>query len=103
MRSEEYTARGLDENDSTISGNSQSFGPLGKYSNAYKALSGKPSVFQQTRYLDEIEEILKRRKKQKNQKAVKFLNTLELRKSEAIAQNLLKYNKISRQEGTAFE
>ena len=103
MRSEEYTMRGLDENESTISGNSQSLRGLKMYNNAHKALSGKPSVFQQTRYLDEIEEILIRRKKQKNQKAVNFLNQLELKKSEAIAHNLLKYNKVSRQEGAAFE
>ena len=103
MRSEEFNTRGLDENESTISGNSQSLQALARYNSATKALSGKPSVFQQTRYLDEIEEILIRRKKQKNQKAVNFLNQLEVKKSEAIAKNLLDYNKISRQEGKAFE
>ena len=59
MRSEEYKVKGLDENESTLSGNSQSIRALAKITNATKALSGKPSVFQQTRYLDEIEEILK--------------------------------------------
>jgi hypothetical protein len=46
-------------------------------------------VFKQTKYLDEIEDILVKRKKQRKHKAVAFLKELELKKSEAIAQNLL--------------
>ena len=68
MRSEEQPARIFDENESTVS--SHSVPALSKIAYNTKALSGKPSMFQQTRYLDEIEEILKRRKRQKHTKAV---------------------------------
>ena len=43
MRSEEQRARGLDENESTVSG--QSIPALTKIANNAKALSGKPSMF----------------------------------------------------------
>lgn len=62
---------------STLSGNSRS------------TLRGKPykntSVFKQTQYLDQIEDVIKRRKRERKHKAIAFLRELELKKSEAVA------------------
>jgi|LakMenE18May11ns_1017448.scaffolds.fasta_scaffold9720124_1 formate dehydrogenase maturation protein FdhE len=77
------------EIDSTHSGNS--------FNNKGRRQYNNPSVFKQTKYLDDIEDILKKRKKQKKNKAVAFLKELELKKSEAIAHNLLENNLVSKQ------
>jgi formate dehydrogenase maturation protein FdhE len=77
------------EIDSTHSGNS--------FNNKGRRQYKNPSVFKQTKYLDDIEDILKKRKKQKKNKAVAFLKELELKKSEAIAHNLLENNLVSKQ------
>ena len=76
---------------STLSGHSHD-ADLRRLTMATKALSTRPSLYQQTKYLDEIEEILKRRKRSKYSAAEKFLNKLQLKKSEALASNILAEN-----------
>jgi hypothetical protein len=60
-----------------------------KLTQATKALSSHPSIYQQTKHLDEIEQILKKRKRHRYSAAEKFLNKLSLKKSEALATNIL--------------
>lgn len=62
---------------STLSGNSMVLKP------------NHTSVFKKTQYLDQVEDILMKRKKQRKQKALQFLKQMELKKSEAMAQQLL--------------
>lgn len=61
------------DNVSTVSGNS--------------LMLQRPAVsaFGQAKYLDEIETILRRKRRQKQSSALKFLNTIQAKKSEAIA------------------
>ena len=65
---------------------------------ATKALSNRPSLYQQTKYLDEIEEVLKKRKKNRYTAAEKFLNDLKIQKSQALASNILKESLVQRQD-----
>lgn len=63
---------------------------------ATKALSSRPSLYQQTKYLDEIEEILKKRKRVKFLAANKFLNNLQAKKTEVLASSILQDNLVQR-------
>ena len=54
----------LADNASTISGFSHEY-DIKRLTQATKALSSNPSMYKQTKYLDEIEEILKKRKRSK--------------------------------------
>lgn len=92
----------LTEIESTISGHSHEF-DFKRLAHASKALSSRPSLYQQTKYLDEIEEILKRRRRTKHQYAEKFLHQLKLRKSEALADCILKESLSCKQEQPEFE
>jgi len=87
----------LFEIGSTLSGNSFNNSRLRQKS--YKT----PSVFKQTQYLDRIEDILTKRKRQRKQKALAFLKHLELKKSEVLAENLLSQNLTQKQSQGAFE
>lgn len=88
------------EMESTLSGQSNDFAALLK---ATQSLANQPNIYQQTRYLDEIQEILRKRKKTKHLKAKQFLQELEIRRSEAVAQNLLSANLAAKQDSTDFE
>lgn len=63
----------LTEIESTVSGQSHEV-DLRRLTTATKALSNRPSLYQQTKYLDDIEEVLKKRKRHKYSAAEKFLN-----------------------------
>ena len=63
MRAPNASDKPLD-NASTISGFSHEY-DIKRLTQATKALSSNPSMFKQTKYLDEIEEILKKRKRNK--------------------------------------
>jgi len=78
----------LTEMESTVSGNSLDQ-DMQRLSLATKALSSRPSLYQQTKHLDEIEQILKKRKRHRYSAAEQFLNKLQLKKSEALASNIL--------------
>jgi len=70
---------------------------------ATKALSSQPSLYQQTKYLDEIEQILKKRKHTKYSNAEKFLSKLTVKKSEALASNILQESLELKQDQPGFE
>jgi len=86
--------RGLDrltEIESTVSGHSHEV-DIRRLTKATKALSNRPSLYQQTKYLDEIEEVLKKRKRSRYSAAEKFLHNLQIKKSQALASNILEQN-----------
>ena len=78
----------LIEAESTVSGNSREV-DIRRLAHATSVLSNRPSVYQQTKYLDEIESVLKKRKRSRYTNAEKFLSDLKVKKSEALATNIL--------------
>ena len=80
-----------------MSGNSHEV-DVRRLTKATKALSNRPSLYQQTKYLDDIEEVLKKRKRHKYTAAEKFLDKLQIKKSEALASNILAENLSQRQD-----
>ena len=103
LRSEEMNYVGADRLIEVESTNTDQSGTnLKRLAMATKALSGRPSVYQQTKYLDEIEEVLKKRKRKTKHNAQDFLNKLEIVRSEAIAKNLLKQNLEQKQDSQEY-
>ena len=54
-----------------------------------RTAQGNSSTFEQTQYFDEIEQIMRRKKRQKEKQARQFLHTLEQTQQQALAQKIL--------------